>query len=254
MGSIINPYRFVSSFDPASLFEGGTYKGFYLDFNDTSTLKQNTGGTTAVTADGDPVGYVANKAPLGGTFLRGTDDTKRPLYKLDGGKGCLLFDGVDDFIEGDATVKTTTAGSQQFWTIVTVAQVVGGAAGGTMVWMYGANYHSAQSVFPNTTQYQVIAYNTPLNTNVTQTDKALYTAIANSDGASPSLIARRNGSQINIDANTTTSTLGSGNAQNINVGSFAGRIYQVFVINRILTGATLTDLEKELASRAGVTF
>lgn len=73
----------------------------HWDFSDASTMKQNRNNTTAVTADGDPIGRINNLAPGDasgdklGAFLRsGADDATRPTYKTDGinGKSYAKFD------------------------------------------------------------------------------------------------------------------------------------------------------------------
>jgi hypothetical protein len=56
---------------------------------------QNSNGTTAVTVDGDPVGYIADKSGNGNHWIQATASA-RPLYKTSGGKSWLLTDGVDD--------------------------------------------------------------------------------------------------------------------------------------------------------------
>lgn len=71
----------------------------WYDPSDLSTLFQSSGGTTAVGADGDPVGYLGNKGASGST-MNATQATsgKRPLYKSSAGLSWLLGDGVDDFL------------------------------------------------------------------------------------------------------------------------------------------------------------
>jgi hypothetical protein len=81
MALLINPYRFAtSSYTPASLFQNGTYKGYWVDASDLSTLKQNSNGTTDVASDNDPVGYVAEKSGAGGTLIQATSG-QRPLHR-----------------------------------------------------------------------------------------------------------------------------------------------------------------------------
>ena len=51
-------------FTPASLF-GSADKGLWYDFLDMASLKQNTAGTTAVTAAGQSIGFVTDKSGKG---------------------------------------------------------------------------------------------------------------------------------------------------------------------------------------------
>jgi hypothetical protein len=70
----------------------------WLDGADTSTLFQNSNGTTAVTATDDPVGRWANKA--GSPNALQTINNNRPLYKPGtlNGKGTLFYDGLAHFM------------------------------------------------------------------------------------------------------------------------------------------------------------
>ena len=69
---------FSSGFDPASLFASDE-KGFVFDITDQTTLFQNSNGTTAVSANNDPFGYVAD---LSGNANHATQSTAgtRPLW------------------------------------------------------------------------------------------------------------------------------------------------------------------------------
>ena len=53
----------------------------WLDASDSSTLFQNSDGTTVATADGDPVGRWADKSG-NGRHATQTDGTKKPFKKL----------------------------------------------------------------------------------------------------------------------------------------------------------------------------
>lgn len=81
-----------AAFSPLSLSPIAWY-----DPSDFSTLFQNSNGTTAVTADGDPVGYMADKSGNGHHLIQATA-ASRPLYKTSGGLRWLEFDGTDDFL------------------------------------------------------------------------------------------------------------------------------------------------------------
>lgn len=70
----------------------------WLDASDTGTLFQNSGGTGAVTSDGDPVGYWGDKSGNARHVTQATSG-RRPLYHPDGlgtGKKAIQFDDVDD--------------------------------------------------------------------------------------------------------------------------------------------------------------
>jgi len=74
--------------------------GFALDPTDTSTMWQDTGTATPVTATSDPVGHIQSK--WGTTtydFIQGTG-TARPIWD---GTRFLTPDGVDDYLGADGT-------------------------------------------------------------------------------------------------------------------------------------------------------
>lgn len=81
----------------------------HWDFTDASSLKQLRNNTTAVTADGNPIGRVNNLAPgdasgdkLGAFMRAGADDTTRPTYKTDGimGKSYAKFETLQGLRTG----------------------------------------------------------------------------------------------------------------------------------------------------------
>jgi hypothetical protein len=84
----------VAVFNPLSVSPDAWY-----DPSDLTTLFQNSNGTTAVAADGDPVGYMADKSGNGKHLVQAVAGS-RPLYKTSGGLSWLLFDGTNDFISG----------------------------------------------------------------------------------------------------------------------------------------------------------
>lgn len=93
----------------------------WLDASDAGTLFQNSGGTGAVTSDGDPVGYWGDKSGNARHVTQATSG-RRPLYKpsgLDTGKAGLLFDDVDDFL---SRTGITLSGAQ---TVAVVCKING---------------------------------------------------------------------------------------------------------------------------------
>lgn len=71
-------------FDPANLFANGE-KGFLFDFTDPSTLFQNSNGTTAVAADGDPIGYARDLSGNGNHATQATN-ARRPTFNTGGNR------------------------------------------------------------------------------------------------------------------------------------------------------------------------
>lgn len=70
----------------------------WLDASDLSTLYQSSGGSSA-TADGDPVGYWADKSGNARHAIQASG-TSKPALKLaiQNTKNILRFDGVNDFL------------------------------------------------------------------------------------------------------------------------------------------------------------
>jgi hypothetical protein len=64
---------------------------------DPSTLFTTSSGDTPVTADGDPVGLVLDRSGNGNHLIQ-TAATSRPIYRTDGTRRWLEFDGVDDWL------------------------------------------------------------------------------------------------------------------------------------------------------------
>lgn len=75
----------------------------WWDFSDLSTMFQNSNGTTAVAADSDPIGYIADKSGNGLHLTQATAGL-RPLYKTSGGLGWGQFDGSDDVLTINSAV------------------------------------------------------------------------------------------------------------------------------------------------------
>ena len=87
----------VPAFTPASI----SGLQLWLDASDSSTLFQNSNGTTAATAAGDPVGYWGDKSG-NGRHATQSDGTKKPALNssnyLQNAKNGILGDGVNDYL------------------------------------------------------------------------------------------------------------------------------------------------------------
>ena len=67
----------------------------WFDPSDLSTIFQDSAGTTAITADGDPTGLFQDKSGNGYHYSQSTA-AARPTYKTDGTYHWIQSDGVDD--------------------------------------------------------------------------------------------------------------------------------------------------------------
>ena len=71
----------------------------WLDFADSSTLFQNDNGTTAATAAGDPVGYVADKSGAGRNATQSTGNNRPAVSSgTQNGLRGLTFDNDNDLL------------------------------------------------------------------------------------------------------------------------------------------------------------
>jgi hypothetical protein len=90
---------------PKGAFSPASISGLqlWLDASDASTLFQNSNGTTAASADGDPVGYWGDKS-ANGRHATQSDGTKKPALKLalENGRNAIRFDVSNDTISGTA--------------------------------------------------------------------------------------------------------------------------------------------------------
>ncbi len=84
-----------AAFSPASLFTASE-KGGYWDVQDTTSMFQNSNGTTAAAVN-SPVGYVADKSGNGNHLVQATG-AARPTLRQAGAYYYLESDGVDDSI------------------------------------------------------------------------------------------------------------------------------------------------------------
>jgi hypothetical protein len=114
-----------ASFSPLSI----AGLALWLDASDASTLFQNSNGTTAATADTDPVGYWGDKSGNGKHVIQATANA-RPLLKLaqQNGRNWVLFDGANDLLSvASLTLSTSTA------------FCVFKSSGGYIAWEHGPN-------------------------------------------------------------------------------------------------------------------
>lgn len=83
-----------------------------LDADDLTTLFQTVdGSTTAVAADGDPVGYWGDKSGNGFHLSAAGNDTTRPTYKANSGLPYINFDGANDILRRLAALGLWSAGA-----------------------------------------------------------------------------------------------------------------------------------------------
>lgn len=122
---VIAPYRKYSG----SAFNPSKISGLQLWLKADTGLFQNSNGTTAVTADGDPIGYWADQSGNSNHATIATSSL-RPTYKVaqQNGYGGVKFDGTDDYLATPintggqwhvfAVIKSPTATWNGYWGIL----------------------------------------------------------------------------------------------------------------------------------------
>jgi hypothetical protein len=99
---------------PSSLFGNGE-DGVWYNPSDINTLFQDSGGTTPVTADGDPVGRMLDKSGNGNHAIQ-TVSADRPVYDVNSSMEYLAFNGNNSGL--DSGISRSIWGqsfSASFW-------------------------------------------------------------------------------------------------------------------------------------------
>ena len=84
----------ASGFNPGAALLPGAAALAWHDPSDLTTMFQDRAGTTPVTAAGQTVGHIRDKA--GGYHLTAVSDAARGIYQTSGGLHWIEFDGVND--------------------------------------------------------------------------------------------------------------------------------------------------------------
>ena len=100
------------AFDPATLFSGSK-NGVWIKPRDWTTLFQNSGGTGAVTAATDPVGYATDQSGNAKHMINPAAG-QRPFAITVGSVNAIDFDGSDDFLVTGAFTAGTWTGMDFF--------------------------------------------------------------------------------------------------------------------------------------------
>ncbi len=226
----------ASTFSPLALSPSAWY-----DPSDLATLFQNSNGTGAVTADGDPVGYMADKSGNGNHLVRRTDDANRPLYKTSGGLHWLLFDGTNDGMDTAAFALSQPIDRLSALRIDLFTN-------GDWFIDAGAPAQMGLRQIDPTPNMDIFAGGA-ITANSAATLGAAHVFSERFNGASSSL---------RIDATTTTGNAGSQNQTALNLGGNSGggfgafRFYGMILKAGTLDAAQLTSARAYLAAKAGI--
>lgn len=256
----------AGEFTPLDLFTGGR-QGFWYDPSDLTTLFQAVNGTTAVTADADPVGYVEDKSGNGHEATRITGDTQRALYKTSGGLHWLEFDGTNDCYD----ILSALSAFRNIGHITAIAGILVGDTGANKYALMISNGLAANSTraFIRTTSTEVLSIGgrrLDADTLAASTGSTLSTVTAQVVAAqfkytSSDLIGRLNGVQ--DISNTSFQTDGSTSDTDSIAVRFGvldgadfwkGRIYGLIVVAADLSAAEIENAEDWMATKCGISF
>lgn len=232
----------------------------WLDPQEFASLYQDSAATTAVTAAGDPVGYIRDRSGNGRHATQGTD-AARPTYQVDSaGRAYLSFDGSGD---GLVTAAIDLSAGDAI-TVVAAVRKLSDAAQGIVI-------ESSATIVSNTGTFSMGApaaagalygFRSKGSTLVS-IQAGTYTApITNvvtgiADISADSVLLRVDGTQVQSSANDQ----GTGNYGNhaFYIGSrggsgtyFSGRIYQLLVKAGVASADELRIMERLAALRCGV--
>lgn len=215
-------------------------QGFAFDFNDLSTMYQDSEGTIPVTGVGQPVGKVLDKSGRGNHATQSTS-AKRPILQQNATTGAyyLAFDGVDDFL---VTGSFPAMG-------VTPTIFLGSYSNTAAIFATVLSRGVASSAYIYYSNLSLMFHNLKLN-GTTFSATARYISNGNAQLKSGNNIA--SGQVTNNGFNTTAPLyIGSFNgSQNM----FQGNIYSLIGIARLATDAEITNTENAIAKNVGVTL
>lgn len=241
---------------PGGLIRPGDV-GLWLDPSNLGSLSQDSAGSVPVTAVGQAVGRIADRARCGAHALQAMPG-QRPVLAQQAGRLCLAFDGVDD---GLATVPV--AWNSDAVTLVAAVRKLSDTAAGCVVEL-GTNASSAAGfgLFAHLTagtSYGVRSYGSAsagLNgSGLAAPWSGVVTLSA--DSSADMLTMRLNG----VQTGATAANQGDGGygSQALNIGRrngaslpFNGLLFGLFAVNRLLSPTELALVESWMQRQAGL--
>lgn len=230
----------------------------WLDASDVTTLFQLSGGTVAVTASGDPVGYWGDKSGNNRHFTNnGGNNTSRPLFKTNSlnGKSTITFDGLA--VNGDWLQHTLI--SPITFTSETLFVVFNLRTGNNSRILMQAQTGITDEGLPNF--YIPLMNNGAVITSVstyTNTGIGLSPVTLRSGNFYDIVTARHNGTSfqnfINGAGSTVTNhtlnyTVGNFRVSGRGTNPFGGDVAEVIVYDRALTDLERHNIEYYLAQK-----
>jgi hypothetical protein len=248
------------SWSPGALFAGGA-NGFWLDPGGLAGVYQDAAGTIAVTGAGQPVGLLRDQSGLGRDFAQGTSAARPTLQQDAAGRHHLQFDGIDDWLMTPAfawgsdavTVIAAFVRNQN----VNMEDLVGQSVnppGYSGTWVLTGTYDPSS----NTVGFATRGSGSTAPGRAATTLPGVRHVISGQGRIGSDLsIIRRNGVQVGSSAidqgggdfGTYPMYLG---ARGGTMRYFAGALYGLIAINRVLSAEDLALAEGWVAARGGV--
>lgn len=254
-----------NTFSPLDLFSGGR-QGLWYNPSDLSSQFQVADGTIAVSADNDPVAYIADKSLNGHAGIRIVDDTTRPTYKTDGTHSWLQFDG------GDGLEAFAALGLVRNVGYATVIAAVMPTDDTVVKQVFAACTNSGNRARCNMRvladeSFALGGRRDDADGNQLLTGSILSTVVPSVISgrfrwATSDLIGRINGvDNVSTNAFQTDGLTSDTDSNSVRIGHqvgnvefFNGRIYGIICVVADLTDAELLNAERWLADKAGIAF
>lgn len=239
-------------------------QGFAFDFNDLSTMYQDSAGTIPVTGVGQPVGRVLDKSGRGNHATQSTS-SKRPILQQNATTGAyyLAFDGVDDGLVINSidfsntnsvtifggVVFNNLSGNSQF--IVELSNDSWENKGAFALWRgYSGitNYALRRNITSGSAE--------DLTANNDNTNTAVVTGVIDSNKNTEFLrnLGRLKSSKTLEVTTNKFKTYPLTIASRQNTLPLSGAIYSLMVIGRVTTDLEIVNTEKVIAKNVGVTL
>lgn len=221
-----------------------------------TNLYQSSGGTTAVTADNDPVGYVGDVRNNGVYAYQSINTSKRPLYKTGilNGYPALRFDGAND------SLLVPNIALDAFFTLFVVARTT---TAKPLFIEHGADVNSYDGFYFYGTSYQTFYIKRTAfhyinlssgwlgNTNVIA--GAVY------DGILPAV--RKAGIAVTASSYGGSARTDTTTTENLNIFSrnqtavfSEGDLFELIIYNRAMTTGEQNEVGAYLAARYSLTW
>lgn len=235
----------ATGFNPKSI---ATLAGWW-DASVTSSLSQLSDGSTAVSADSDPVGYWADLSGNGRNLTQSTTNN-RPFYKpgVLNGKPVIDFDGSNDSMLASFTLAQpiTYFLVYRYDADITAGnpRVFDGATGNSMSF-FGTNSATLMGLFAGSSADPLISMAQRTAFSVTEIE---------ANGASTAV--RYNGASINF---ASSSNIGASNPGGIRLGAFSASaafgnvsFAEVLIYASILSASAAKQVRSYLGRKYGI--